>query len=289
VWDSLNVDEYYQNLILTHLDSLPGHEAQSVIAKEIKATHEGNSPYFKLAERLRVRKKELNELSHLVGGETTGEELPEITQLLGELRDHNLAVAEMLIGLHREYSAGGTGVSDECMQMLQSLDADNDFLKESFLSQFILFQQGYDPFFLYHYDMRAKKAAPQAHPLIDQLFNLSISYACRLFKAKTKILEMLSEGRFNETKSFKRRSKSYGQRKEQTSTIEPPHSRRGTSSNFNIRRKLSLNKAKEREHMHTIDASLRESPTKQHSPFFNKGSNEEMALGLPSEESGEEE
>lgn len=78
------------------------------------------------------------------------------------------------------------------MQMLLSLDADNDFLKESFLSQFILFQQGYDPFFLYHYDMRAKKGTPQTHPLIDQLFNLSISYACRLFKAKTKVLEMLS-------------------------------------------------------------------------------------------------
>jgi hypothetical protein len=74
------------------------------------------------------------------------------------------------------------------MQMLQSLDSDNDFLKESFLSQFILFQQGYDPFFLYHYDMRGKKSTPQSHPLIDQLFNLSLSYACRLFKAKAKAL-----------------------------------------------------------------------------------------------------
>jgi hypothetical protein len=74
------------------------------------------------------------------------------------------------------------------MQMLQSLDSDNDFLKESFLSQFMLFQQGYDPFFLYHYDMRSKKTTPQQHPLIDQLFNLSISYACRLFKAKNKAL-----------------------------------------------------------------------------------------------------
>lgn len=25
VWENLNVDEYYQNLILTHLDSLPGN------------------------------------------------------------------------------------------------------------------------------------------------------------------------------------------------------------------------------------------------------------------------
>lgn len=112
VWENLNVDEYYQNLILAHLDSLPGQEAQSVITKEIKATHEGSSPYFKLAERLRSRKKELAALSSLVGGEAGGEELAEITQLLGELRDHNLAVAEMLIGLHRDYSGDGSGVSD---------------------------------------------------------------------------------------------------------------------------------------------------------------------------------
>lgn len=51
-------------------------------------------------------------LSSLVGGEAGGEELAEITQLLGELRDHNLAVAEMLIGLHRDYSGDGAGVSD---------------------------------------------------------------------------------------------------------------------------------------------------------------------------------
>ena len=74
------------------------------------------------------------------------------------------------------------------MQMLQSLDSDNNFLKESFLSQFILFQKGYDPFFLNHYDKRGKKSTPQTHPLIDQLFNLNLSYACRLFKAKTKAL-----------------------------------------------------------------------------------------------------
>lgn len=218
-WENLNVDEYYQNLILAHLDSLPGQEAQSVIAKEIKATHEGSSPYFKLAERLRSRKKELAALSSLVEAEAGGEELPEITQLLGELRDHNLAVAEMLIGLHRDYSGDSAGVSDECMQMLQSLDSDNDFLKESFLSQFMLFQQGYDPFFLYHYDMRTKKTTPQQHPLIDQLFNLSISYACRLFKAKNKVLEMLTEGKYNDTKTFKRRSKSYGRRGETISPI----------------------------------------------------------------------
>lgn len=68
MWQNLNVDEYYQNLILSHLDSLPGHEAQSAITKEIKATHEGSSQYFKLAERLRSRKKELAALSSLVGG-----------------------------------------------------------------------------------------------------------------------------------------------------------------------------------------------------------------------------
>lgn len=95
------------------------------------------------------------------------------------------------------------------MQMLLDLDTDNSFLKDSFLNQFVLFQQGYDPFFLYHYDMKGKKTPQISHPIIDQLFNLNISYACRLFKAKTRVLEILSSGKYNETKLFKRKSRNY--------------------------------------------------------------------------------
>lgn len=59
-----------------------------------------------------------------------------------------------------------------------------------------MFQHGYDPFFLHHYDMKGKRTAANSSPLIDRLFSLSISYACRLFKAKNQILEMLSSGKF---------------------------------------------------------------------------------------------
>ncbi len=74
------------------------------------------------------------------------------------------------------------------MKILNNLDSENRFLKESFLNQHILFQSGYDPFFLYHYEMKEKQKPLYSHPIIQNLFNLTISYACRLFKAKTKIL-----------------------------------------------------------------------------------------------------
>lgn len=48
-------------------------------------------------------------------------------------------------------------VSPHCKEMLINLDEDNSFLKESFLNKFIVFQQGYDPFFLHHYDMKGKR------------------------------------------------------------------------------------------------------------------------------------
>lgn len=78
------------------------------------------------------------------------------------------------------------------MQMINNLDADNKFLKESFLKDFILFHQGYDPFFSYHYDMKGKIQPKKCSPIIDQLFNLSLSYACRIFKAKNNLLDVMS-------------------------------------------------------------------------------------------------
>jgi len=77
---------------------------------------------------------------------------------------------------------------------------------------------------------------------------------------------MLSEGKLNETKTFKRRSKSYGRRRE--SKEQQPEPKTGTSSNFNVRKVLSLDKAKERSRMQTIDASMQDSPTRQ--PIINK-------------------
>jgi hypothetical protein len=135
--------------------------------------------------------------------------MAEVASILAELRDSNLQVAEMLMALHTEYRQEQQPVSDECMQMLLSLDADNRFLKESFLNRFILFQQGYDPFFLYHYEMKGRKSPALPHPTIDKLFNLNISYACRLLKARNRLLEFLASGKINDSK-MERRSKSNG-------------------------------------------------------------------------------
>ena len=55
---------------------------------------------------------------------------------------------------------------------------------------------------------------------------------------------MLSEGKFNETKTVKRRSKSYGRRRE--TKEHQPEAKAGTSSNLNVRKVVSLEKAKER-------------------------------------------
>lgn len=121
--------------------------------------------------------------------------LEDICEEIKSLRDNNLGFAETLINLQKKLGLKDVGISDECMQMLKSLDEDNQFLKESFLKDFILFQQGYDPFFLYHYDMRGKEQPKKSSPLIDKLFTLSVSYACRLFKAKNQVLDVLSHSK----------------------------------------------------------------------------------------------
>jgi len=43
VWEKQDVDEYYQNLLLNYMDSLPEEEALALITREIRASHEGTS------------------------------------------------------------------------------------------------------------------------------------------------------------------------------------------------------------------------------------------------------
>lgn len=193
-WEECRVEEYYQTAFLSYLETLPAPQAQEQIQREIRETHDGHSTYFQLTRRLTDRKRSLSHLSDLVGSEVDPDEeiLGGVCELLGSLRDDNLIVAETLIQLHRHCKARAEGVSDECRAMLVNLDEDNSFLKQSFLSQFILFQQGYDPFFLHHYDLKGKRAPRQPSPIVDRLFTFGINYACRLFKAQTQILEMIS-------------------------------------------------------------------------------------------------
>ena len=43
VWEKQDVDEYYQNLLLNYMDSLPEEQALALITREIRAAHEGTS------------------------------------------------------------------------------------------------------------------------------------------------------------------------------------------------------------------------------------------------------
>lgn len=45
--------------------------------------------------------------------------------------------------------------------------------------------------------MKDKKGPNVHHPDIDKIFDINISYACRLLKAKKQILEMISSGQTN--------------------------------------------------------------------------------------------
>ena len=54
-----------------------------------------------------------------------------------------------------------------------------------------MFDKEYDPFFMRHYDVKGKKVPKCSHKSIDELFTLSLNYACRLFKAKSQIVDAL--------------------------------------------------------------------------------------------------
>ena len=73
---------------------------------------------------------------------------------------------------------------------------------------YIFFQNGYDPFFLHHYDLRGKKRPASAHPDVEKIFNLTVSYACRLFKTKKQILNIISSGKTNDNISYEAPRKS---------------------------------------------------------------------------------
>jgi hypothetical protein len=66
VWEKQDVDEYYQNLLLNYMDSLPEEEALALITREIRLAHEGTSSFFKLADVIKDRKKELVALGSLI-------------------------------------------------------------------------------------------------------------------------------------------------------------------------------------------------------------------------------
>lgn len=55
-----------------------------------------------------------------------------------------------------------------------------------------MFEKGFDPFLMYHYDVRNSKRPAKLSSHVDQLYDLTLSYSCRLFKVKNQLFEVLA-------------------------------------------------------------------------------------------------
>jgi hypothetical protein len=67
--------------------------------------------------------------------------LSEIIQFLSELRSANLIIIERLVNIHRQCLGTSRTVPDYTKDKLREFDSDNNFLKESILTKFMLFGQ----------------------------------------------------------------------------------------------------------------------------------------------------
>lgn len=76
--------------------------------------------------------------------------------------------------------------------MLENLDRDNYFLKESYLNQYINFDESYDPFLMAPYESIHRGKGTRMEAPIKDLFSMNISYAYRLMKTKNTILDLRS-------------------------------------------------------------------------------------------------
>ena len=76
--------------------------------------------------------------------------------------------------------------------MFDNLDSDNNFLKESQLSKYIVFDEGYDPFLMSSYEHVHRNKMKNLSEPVKDFYNLNISYAYRLMKTKNIILELRS-------------------------------------------------------------------------------------------------
>ena len=71
------------------------------------------------------------------------------------------------------------------LKIFQRLDTDNQIIKKSYLSSYISFARGYDPFFLVPYEHYQKNGfLPETPKCVMKLFTMNISYVYRLIKAK---------------------------------------------------------------------------------------------------------
>ena len=70
------------------------------------------------------------------------------------------------------------------------------FLVDSWISRWIAFKEGYDPFFLNHLH---HQNTVQPHPAVSRIFSLTMTYTARLIKANTQLLDMVSTNSYRVT------------------------------------------------------------------------------------------
>lgn len=84
-----------------------------------------------------------------------------------------------------------------------------------------MFGPGYDPFLLHHYEQVCKDGSIKLKPsqAVDNLYDLSISYAYRLLKTKHAILNLRSGGaiRLDDVKDYENRKSIQKEQKYQIS------------------------------------------------------------------------
>ena len=116
-----------------------------------------------------------------------------ICELIDELRNNNILVAENTLNFNYESSSKSNsqfGFVHGNNYIFEKINVDHAFLKTSFLRKYIVFTNSYDPFFLHHYES-AKTTNDQKYrslPCIESLFNLSISKAYKVMKLQQEIL-----------------------------------------------------------------------------------------------------
>ena len=75
---------------------------------------------------------------------------------LKDLREANLNVGEYILKMHHAFQCRNAVGAEKQLEyydrMFYRLDQDNDFLKKSVLSNYIVFDEGFDPFLMSAYE-----------------------------------------------------------------------------------------------------------------------------------------
>ena len=105
-------------------------------------------------------------------------------------------MCEAILSIKEQLAKNRTDVGPICegyCRLFEKIDKENERIEKSFLSRYIPFGKGYDPFFLTPYEHFQQTGFPPNTPkCVMKLFQMNISYVYRLIKAKNMILTCMS-------------------------------------------------------------------------------------------------